>query len=109
MWVQSLGWEDPLEKEMVHTPVFLPRNPMDRGVWWVMVHRVTKELYMTKQVNNNRMLYVKHLFVLMVRSLALWSVDLYEKIVEKHSFIHMSSFLYFQLLDTNRHIIFPSL
>ena len=23
-WVQSLGWEDPLEKEMVTTPVFLP-------------------------------------------------------------------------------------
>ena len=23
MWVQSLGWEDPLEKEMVTTPVFL--------------------------------------------------------------------------------------
>ena len=109
MWVQSLGWEDPLEKEMAHIPVFLPRNPMDRGVWWVMVHRVTKESYMTKQVNNNRMLYVKHSFVLMVRHLALWSVGLFEKIVGKHSFIHMSSFLYFQLLDTNRHIIFPSL
>ena len=23
-WVQSLGWEDPLEKEMTTTPVFLP-------------------------------------------------------------------------------------
>ena len=23
-WVQSLGWEDPLEKGMVPTPVFLP-------------------------------------------------------------------------------------
>ena len=23
-WVQSLGWEDPLEKEMATTPVFLP-------------------------------------------------------------------------------------
>ena len=23
-WVQSLGWEDPLEKEMAFTPVFLP-------------------------------------------------------------------------------------
>ena len=23
-WVQSLGWEDPLEKEMQPTPVFLP-------------------------------------------------------------------------------------
>ena len=24
MWVQSLDWEDPLEKEMATTPVFLP-------------------------------------------------------------------------------------
>ena len=24
MWVQSLVWEDPLEKEMATTPVFLP-------------------------------------------------------------------------------------
>ena len=23
-WVQSLGWEDPLEKEMQSTPIFLP-------------------------------------------------------------------------------------
>ena len=23
-WVRSLGWEDPLEKGMVTTPVFLP-------------------------------------------------------------------------------------
>ena len=23
-WVLSLGWEDPLEKEMVPTPVFFP-------------------------------------------------------------------------------------
>ena len=23
-WVQYLGWEDPLEKEMQSTPVFLP-------------------------------------------------------------------------------------
>ena len=23
-WVQSLGWEDPLEKEMATSPVFLP-------------------------------------------------------------------------------------
>ena len=24
MWVRSLGWEDPLEKEMAATPVLLP-------------------------------------------------------------------------------------
>ena len=24
IWVQSLGWEDPLEEDMAPTPVFLP-------------------------------------------------------------------------------------
>ena len=32
-WVRPLGWEDPLEKEMATTPVFLPGNPTDRGAW----------------------------------------------------------------------------
>ena len=31
--VQSLGWEDPLEKKWQPTPVFLPGDPMDRGAW----------------------------------------------------------------------------
>ena len=39
--VQSLDWEDPLEKEMA-TPVFSLENPMDRGAWWATVHGVTK-------------------------------------------------------------------
>ena len=41
-WVQFLGWEDPLEKEMrTHSCL---GNPMDRVTWWAMVHGVTKEL-----------------------------------------------------------------
>ena len=42
-WVQSLGWEDPLEKGMA-TPLkysFL-ENPMKRGAWHATVHGVTK-------------------------------------------------------------------
>ena len=45
MWktrVQSLGQEDPLEKEMATTPVFLPVNPMDGGAWQATIHGVTK-------------------------------------------------------------------
>ena len=30
MWVQSLGWEEPLEKEMATTPVFLPKKSHER-------------------------------------------------------------------------------
>ena len=40
--VQSLGWEDPLEKEMATPLVFLPGNSMDGGAWWAVVHGVDK-------------------------------------------------------------------
>ena len=41
MQVQSLGWEDPLERAWQPTPVFLP-CPKDRAAWWATVHRVTR-------------------------------------------------------------------
>ena len=56
-WVQSLGWEDPLEKEMAvpgsgrspgegnGNPLQYSclENPMDGGAWWAtLVHGVTK-------------------------------------------------------------------
>ena len=41
--VQSLGWEDPLEKEMAtHSSILAMENSMDRGAWWATVHGVTK-------------------------------------------------------------------
>ena len=34
MWVRSLGWEEPLEEEMVtHSSILAWKNPMDRGAW----------------------------------------------------------------------------
>ena len=42
-WIQSLGWEDLLEKGMVtHSSIIAWRNSMDRGAWWATVHGVTK-------------------------------------------------------------------
>ena len=42
-WVQSLGWEDPLEKGMAtHSNILAWRIPMDRGAWWATVHGVKK-------------------------------------------------------------------
>ena len=41
-WVQSVGWEDPLERAWQPTPVFAWRISMDRGAWWATVHRVAK-------------------------------------------------------------------
>ena len=42
-WVQSLGWEDPLEEGMAtHSSILAWRIPMDKGAWLVIVHGVTK-------------------------------------------------------------------
>ena len=42
-WVQSLGWEDPPEEEMVtHSSILAWRIPMDREAWRATVHEVTK-------------------------------------------------------------------
>ena len=42
-WVQSLGWEDPLEERMATHSSFLAwRIPMDRGAWQAAVHGVAK-------------------------------------------------------------------
>ena len=41
--VPSLGWDDPLEKEMeTHSSIFALENLMDRGAWWAAVHGVAK-------------------------------------------------------------------
>ena len=41
--VQSLGWEEPLEKGMAaHSSILAQRIPIDRGAWWATVHGVTK-------------------------------------------------------------------
>ena len=41
--VQSLGWEDPLKKELAtHSSILACRIPMDRGAWQATVHGVGK-------------------------------------------------------------------
>ena len=46
MWetrVQSLGWEDPVEKAMATPPQYsCLENSHDRGAWWATVHGVAK-------------------------------------------------------------------
>ena len=42
-WVQTLGWEDPLEKgTAIHPSILAWRIPMDRGAWQATVHEVAK-------------------------------------------------------------------
>ena len=47
MPIWSLGWEDPLEKDMTTLQDSCLGNPMDGGAWWATVHGVAKELDMT--------------------------------------------------------------
>ena len=42
-WVQSLGWEGPLEESMAtHSSILSWRVPMDRGAWQATVRGVAK-------------------------------------------------------------------
>ena len=44
-WVQSLGWEDPLEEGMAtHCSILAWRITVDRGAWRATVHNVEKGL-----------------------------------------------------------------
>ena len=44
--VQSLGREDPLEKEIAtHTSILAWRTPMDRRAWQATVHAVARVRY----------------------------------------------------------------
>ena len=42
-WIQSLGWEDPLEEVMAtHSSILAWRILMDKGAWRATVRGVTK-------------------------------------------------------------------
>ena len=42
-WVQSLGWEHPLEEGMAtHSSILAWRIPMDRGAWQATFHEAAK-------------------------------------------------------------------
>ena len=42
-WVQSLGWEDPLEEYMAtNSSILAWKIPMDRESWWARVYGITK-------------------------------------------------------------------
>ena len=43
IWVQSLGWEDPLEEGMAtHSSILAWSISMDQGAWRATVHGVAK-------------------------------------------------------------------
>ena len=52
-WVQSLGWEDPLEESMAtHSSVLAWRIPMDRGAWRTTVMESRRVRHDTRRTMN---------------------------------------------------------
>ena len=53
MQVQSLGQEDPLEKEMATSLLYsCLENSMERRAWWAIVHGVAEGLDTTERLSN---------------------------------------------------------
>ena len=56
--VRSLGWEDPLKKEMAtYSSILARKNPMDRGAWLATVHGVVKGSDTTLRLNSKEEYY----------------------------------------------------
>ena len=52
-WVQSLGWEDPVEEGMAtHSSILVWRIPIDRGAWWAIVHGIV-ESYTSERLSTH--------------------------------------------------------
>ena len=54
MWIQPLGWDDPLEEEMTtHSQYSCLKNSMDRGDWQAIARGVTKESDTTEHLSTH--------------------------------------------------------
>ena len=54
-WVQSLGWEDPLEEGMkTDSNILAWRIPMERGAWQATVYRVAHSWTRLKQLSMHK-------------------------------------------------------
>ena len=51
MWVQPLGWKDPLEEGILALQYSCLENPMDRGDWQATVHRFANSQIRLKQLS----------------------------------------------------------
>ena len=62
-WVQSLGWEDPLEEGMAtYSGILAWRIPMDRGAWWAAIHGVEKSQTRLKGLSSGSLSLLQPIF-----------------------------------------------
>ena len=59
-WVQSLGWEYPLEKDICL------ENSIDGGAWWAPVHWVTKSWTQLNDFKHTYTMYFYFLYFIFV-------------------------------------------
>ena len=69
--VRKLPWR----RAWRSTPVFLPKNPMDRGAWQATVHRVTKSWTQLKQLSMHAysyIYYILYIYICIYASILYW-------------------------------------
>ena len=73
MWIQPLGLEDPLEKEITtHSSISCLENSMDRGAWWATVLRVATS---QTQLSGHTCIHLELFVKLLVKNLpAMWEM-----------------------------------
>ena len=65
MWVQSLGQEVPLEKEMAtSSSILASKIPMDRGTWLAAAHGGTNSWTDTTEEQKQQFFFNLNLFIL---------------------------------------------
>ena len=73
--VQSLGWEDPLEKEIATQLQYsCLEKPMDRGAWPATVHRVAKSQTRMSDSTHTRTDYNSYRSVGLILMESLWKI-----------------------------------
>ena len=76
-WVQSLGWEDPLEEGMAtHSSILAWRIPRDRGAWWTTVYGVTKSWDATEWLSTAQWNVGLEINSQQMKGLSVWRVRL---------------------------------
>ena len=83
--ILSLGWEDPLEKEMAtHWSILAWKNPMDRGAWWATVHGVARVRHDLVTKQQQRAIHIIYLLINSKSDMKI-SYETYEKIFQRIS------------------------
>ena len=86
MWVQSLGWEDPLEEGTAAHSVFLPGESQGQRSL-VGVHRVTKSQTQLKRLNTHSIIIVSFVQIFLILHFFVYFFFPYQQYCQLHDVI----------------------